>query len=148
MEARLSAGGGRRGGSRGGGGAAVDTAAGPETTWDDQGREWRRGPSGRWIPVKPTGGDDTAPKGKVWIPELGGYGTPDQAFQVRSKQAGLLGKQAEDISREQEDYGLKPDVKPAAHGYVMKDGKHAFENAREQVSYVASPGDPLTDSNA
>jgi hypothetical protein len=88
--------------------------------------------------------------GKIWIPELNGYGTPDQAFQVRSKQAGLLGKQAKEIASEQEDYGLKPDVRPAAHGYVMRDGKMDYARTPEEQAAptLVSPGDPLTDPNA
>jgi hypothetical protein len=73
---RLPGGGGRGGG--GGGGSAE-----PETRWDAQGREWRPGPGGRWIPVKPLKpdpGPKLSPTEKGWAaPEIPGVSVDTNA---------------------------------------------------------------------
>ena len=85
MEARLSAGGGGRG--RGGGGGTSE----PETRWDAQGREWRPGPGGRWIPVKPAPGTKAdvpklSPTEKGWAaPEIPGLSVNIKLLRSRHK---------------------------------------------------------------
>ena len=69
----------------------------------------------------------------------------DEEFKRQQAQSKILGTQAEDIASEQEDYGLKPDVKPATHGYVMRDGKMDYARTPEEQAspQLVSPSDPL-----
>lgn len=74
----------------------------------------------------------------------------NEQFKQQQAQAKILGTQAEDIASQQEDYGLKPDVGPATHGYVMRDGKLDYARTPEEQASptLVGPGDAISDPNA
>jgi hypothetical protein len=57
--------------SRSGGGGGGGGTSEPETRWDAQGREWRQGPGGRWIPMSRTPGEKTAKESQPTRTERG-----------------------------------------------------------------------------
>lgn len=76
--------------------------------------------------------------------------TQGQQFNALKTQDSVLGKQADELAGQQEDYGLPADVQPPTHGYVMRDGKldYARTPAEQANPTLVSPGDPITDPNA
>jgi hypothetical protein len=133
MEARI--GGRGRGGSGGGGGGGSGSGY-PETTWDDQGREWRPGPGGRWIPVTSPHGSGTSGGAAGPKPQ-----TQDQIMREQAKLLEEKDQMDQEIAsqRAANTAALKPDVP-----YTRSGQYNRTVNRLKQLQQM--PGMPTTDA--
>lgn len=116
---------------RGGGGGSAE----PQTYWDEQGREWRPGPGGRWIPMKspnaqtPGGTPKLSPTEKGWAaPEIPGVsvdihapdepGTTLQPDVPPAPDAAPTAPPSDQVGGHAADYGVKATYMKAPDGTV------------------------------